>query len=417
MYCVVDVETTGLSAQRDRIVEIAVVGVDIRGATEWAWTTVLNPQRDIGPTHIHGLRAKDVQSAPTFSDVAGYLAYLFSGRIFVAHNASFDWRFIDASFEREGIVTPVIAQTCTCQTARSIGIYPATLSACCEYFGITNQHAHSALGDALATAELLARIADLNDPGVQENVRLGLQQAGAWPFIPISETQGVQRPPAPVQPPMTTRPEGRQSLTAFDGVNVTFAQLEISTVNDDEELYLGAVERALGDRIITEEETAELEALAGELALTSEQVATAHQTFLRGVAASYWVDGIISASEHQDLTDVAAMLGLPESAADEALRDPRVFAPTTDAQLTPGDRVVFTGDMETPRPELEDAAKAAGLRVVGSVSRLTKLLIASDPASESGKARKAREVGTPIVTEHVFLRRLHDMAERSPDTT
>ena len=78
MYCVVDVETTGLSAQRDRIVEIAVVGVDIRGTTEWAWSTVLNPQRDVGPTSIHGLRAKDVQSAPTFSDVSGYLAYRLS---------------------------------------------------------------------------------------------------------------------------------------------------------------------------------------------------------------------------------------------------------------------------------------------------------------------------------------------------
>lgn len=415
MYCVVDVETTGLSAQRDRIVEIAVVGVDIRGTTEWAWSTVLNPQRDVGPTSIHGLRAKDVQSAPTFSDVSGYLAYLLSGRVFVAHNASFDWRFINASFEREGITTPLTAQTCTCQTARGIGLAPASLSACCDYFGIRNNLAHSALGDALATAELLTRLADLNDPGVQEAVWRGLGMAEQWPAIPIKETQGVQRPPAPVQPLMTTRSDGSQAVAAFEGLEFKFAQLDISTVNDDEELYLGAVERALGDRIITEEEAAELRTLAGELALTSEQIADAHRIFLRGVAASYWVDGIISASEHQDLIDVAVMLGLPESAAAEALRDPSVFAPTTDARLTPGDRIVFTGDMETPRPELEAAAKAAGLRVVGSVSRLTKILVAADPASESGKARKAREVGTPIVTEHVFLRRLHDMTERNPD--
>lgn len=416
MYCVVDVETTGVSARLDRIVEIAIVALDGHGATEWAWTTLVNPQRDVGPTHIHGLRASDVQSAPVFGDIAGYLAYLLAGRVFVAHNASFDWRFIDASFEREGIMTPTIAQTCTCQTARSVGLTPATLAACCEFYSITNNHAHSALGDALATAELLTRLANLDDPDNQASVRWGLQQTEPWPSIPIRETQGVQRPPAPIQPAMTSTADGRETLAAFADMEVTFGHLDVSTVNDDEAVYLAAVEQALGDRVITDDETAELHALANELALTSEQVASAHRTFLHGVAASHWADGIISAGEHGDLTNVAVMLGLPAEAADEALRDPRVFAPTPDAQLFPGDRVVFTGETETPRTELEAMAKAAGLRVTGSVSGLTKLLVAADPASESSKARKAREAGTTVVTEHVFLRRLTAMGEQAAET-
>ncbi|MFI9271801.1 DEDDh family exonuclease [Kitasatospora sp. NPDC052896] len=78
--------------------------------------------------------------------------------------------------------------------------------------------------------------------------------------------------------------------------------------------------------------------------------------------------------------------------------------------LVQGMRVAITGDTATDRELLEDRAIAAGLHIASSVSRLTSLLVTNEPGSWSGKARKAREVGTPMIGEDAFLQLLADVA-------
>jgi DNA polymerase-3 subunit epsilon len=78
--------------------------------------------------------------------------------------------------------------------------------------------------------------------------------------------------------------------------------------------------------------------------------------------------------------------------------------------LVQGMRVAFTGDTATDREELEDRAAEAGLHVATSVSRLTSLLVTNEPGSWSSKARRAREVGTPVMGEQAFLQLLLDVA-------
>lgn len=78
--------------------------------------------------------------------------------------------------------------------------------------------------------------------------------------------------------------------------------------------------------------------------------------------------------------------------------------------LVQGMRVAFTGDTATDREVLEDRAVEAGLHVASSVSRLTSLLVTNEPDSWSGKARRAREVGTPVMDEQAFLQLLRDVA-------
>lgn len=68
-----------------------------------------------------------------------------------------------------------------------------------------------------------------------------------------------------------------------------------------------------------------------------------------------------------------------------------------------GDRIVFTGDMEMSRAEIEALATAAGLRVTTSVSRKTFVVVAADPHSRPGKASNARRFDVPMVTEQVFV--------------
>ncbi|MFF7634525.1 DEDDh family exonuclease [Kitasatospora sp. NPDC008050] len=81
-----------------------------------------------------------------------------------------------------------------------------------------------------------------------------------------------------------------------------------------------------------------------------------------------------------------------------------------DGPLIQGMRVAITGDTATDREVLEDRAVAAGLHIASSVSRLTSLLVTNEPGSWSGKARKARELGTPVLGEDAFLQLLSDVA-------
>jgi DNA polymerase-3 subunit epsilon len=81
---------------------------------------------------------------------------------------------------------------------------------------------------------------------------------------------------------------------------------------------------------------------------------------------------------------------------------------TTSFRLAPGDQVVFTGDLSVPRAQLVDLVQQSGL-VVGGINKGTKLVVAADPDSLSGKASKARAYGIPVVTEAAFARMLADL--------
>ncbi len=105
-YAVLDVETTGLSPRTDRIVEVAIVDVDAMARVLDEFATLLNPGRDVGPTHIHRIRAADVADAPRFVDAAPHLLSRLCGRIVVGHNVRFDWRFLVQEYGRLGVTLP-----------------------------------------------------------------------------------------------------------------------------------------------------------------------------------------------------------------------------------------------------------------------------------------------------------------------
>ena len=114
-FAVVDVETTGLSYNaHHRIIEIGVVLLDSSLRPEQHWETLVNPNRDLGPTRVHGIRARDLRDAPEFSDIAHELADLLDGRILVAHNAMFDSGFVSAEYRRLGVQMGDLAASSVC---------------------------------------------------------------------------------------------------------------------------------------------------------------------------------------------------------------------------------------------------------------------------------------------------------------
>ncbi|HEY5182973.1 MAG TPA: DEAD/DEAH box helicase [Dermatophilaceae bacterium] len=157
-FAVLDVETTGFSpGLGDRVVEIAVVRTAPDGTVLDSWTTLLNPGRDVGPTRVHGIRGADVFDAPRFLDVAGDLAARLDGAVVVAHNARFDLGFLTAEYARLGATAPAWPTLCTLGLSYRLGLLGGgSLDACLAAEGLAHKDKHSALGDATATAGLLA---------------------------------------------------------------------------------------------------------------------------------------------------------------------------------------------------------------------------------------------------------------------
>jgi DNA polymerase-3 subunit epsilon len=153
-FAVPDLETTGLAPARDRVVELAVVQLDPDANITGEFSTLIDPGRDVGPTRIHGIRAADVSGAPTFAAAAAAVRRLLSGRVLVAHNASFDALFLGAEFYRCGVRLPPPPVMCTMRLASHYlrGLPARSLTACCLAAGVELSQHHSALHDARAAS-------------------------------------------------------------------------------------------------------------------------------------------------------------------------------------------------------------------------------------------------------------------------
>lgn len=163
-YVVVDVETTGSSAARGhRITEVCAVTLDGAGRHVGEFRTLINPHRPIPPsiTRLTNITQAMVRDAPAFDEVAPELMDILSGRVFVAHNAGFDWRFVCHELEWALGRRPRDARTlCTVRMARRLvpEIRSKSLDALSYFFDIDNEARHRAWGDARATAQLFRRL-------------------------------------------------------------------------------------------------------------------------------------------------------------------------------------------------------------------------------------------------------------------
>ncbi|HEX2165778.1 MAG TPA: 3'-5' exonuclease [Longimicrobiales bacterium] len=166
-YAIVDVETTGGSwAYGHRITEIAAVRVRGDGTILDEYRSLVNPDRPI-PSYITALTNISwdmVRDAPRFADVAHDVARVLGGAVFVAHNASFDWRFVSAELQRAGV--PLSGRTlCTVRMARKLvpELRSRSLDSLIYFFNIPIEARHRAYGDARATAELFRLLLDRLD--------------------------------------------------------------------------------------------------------------------------------------------------------------------------------------------------------------------------------------------------------------
>lgn len=171
-YVVVDTETTGgQSMVHDRITEIAAVVVR-NGEIVEVFETLVNPQRPIPPfiTRLTNITWDMVKNAPTFERLVPDVMRVLEGNVFVAHNATFDWRFICNEVSRSTGHQLRGRRLCTVKMARKVvpQLPRRSLDYVARYYGVEIRNRHRAGGDALATAKCLIRmLGDLADRGCE----------------------------------------------------------------------------------------------------------------------------------------------------------------------------------------------------------------------------------------------------------
>lgn len=161
-YAVVDVETTGGRPDRGgRIVEIAVLEVR-DGIVRDRFASLVDPGMPMPPwvSRLTGITDGMLAEAPPFSEISDEVRRRLEGRVFVAHNASFDWRFVAAEMHRARSLMPSGPRLCTVRLARRAlpGLARRGLDAVAGYYAIPIRDRHRALGDAAATATILPRL-------------------------------------------------------------------------------------------------------------------------------------------------------------------------------------------------------------------------------------------------------------------
>ncbi|MBX2957598.1 MAG: GIY-YIG nuclease family protein [Cyclobacteriaceae bacterium] len=167
MYAIVDIETTGGYADNHRITEIAIYHHNGIEVTDHFYTLV-NPGRKIPQyiTGLTGITTEMVAGAPPFEEVAESILRLLEDRIFVAHNAHFDYSFLKKEFEMAGLSWQA-KKLCTVRLSRKIipGLRSYSLGSLAQSLEVQIKNRHRAGGDAEATAIIFSKLLNRDKDG------------------------------------------------------------------------------------------------------------------------------------------------------------------------------------------------------------------------------------------------------------
>jgi DNA polymerase III subunit epsilon len=170
LFAIIDIETTGNNYKYGKITEIAIYqhnGYNVTGS----YSTLIYPEMDIPYfiTRLTGINNDMVGNAPKFYEVAKKIIEMTAGRIFVAHNVHFDYKFVKEEYKKLGYNFNR-KTLCTVNLARKLlpGHPSYSLGKICKDLNIDIVGRHRAAGDALATVKLfeilLKKNELINDP-------------------------------------------------------------------------------------------------------------------------------------------------------------------------------------------------------------------------------------------------------------
>jgi DNA polymerase-3 subunit epsilon len=200
---VLDTETTGLDpATGDRVLEVAAVELVNLVPTGRHYHVLIDPERDIPEeaTRVHGFTRDMLVGKPKFPEILpGLLDFLGEDPV-VAHNAVFDFNFLDHEFKRAG-AAPIprtrMVDTLVLAKKRFPGL-PNSLDALCRRYGIDNsmRTSHNALLDVQLLAQVYLELMGGKQPGLALATSRAASSAGPV----LLDAAPVNRTPRPIQP-------------------------------------------------------------------------------------------------------------------------------------------------------------------------------------------------------------------------
>jgi DNA polymerase-3 subunit epsilon len=153
----VDTETTGFDPVNDRIIEVGIIRVE-KGVIVEEFQTVIKPTIPVPESSykITGIKKKEISVAPAFKEVKDKVYSLMKGSLFVAHNAKFDYDFMEQEFLRYDMPF-TLPSLCTVKLSRSLyPHYPKhNLDTLTKRFNITIEKRHRAFDDAKALWQII----------------------------------------------------------------------------------------------------------------------------------------------------------------------------------------------------------------------------------------------------------------------
>jgi len=158
-FCVLDLETTGASAEHDRITEIGAAKFR-GGECIGTFKTFVNPECEIPPaiTVLTGITQSMVMAAPSVGEILPTLLEFIGDAVVVAHNARFDVGFVNAALlrnDREPLTNKVLDTVALARRVLRGSVPDCKLATLAKWLRLPHQPSHRALDDALATADLL----------------------------------------------------------------------------------------------------------------------------------------------------------------------------------------------------------------------------------------------------------------------
>ena len=171
-----DVETTGLSAEDDKIIEIALVKMRA-DQVEDVYCTLVQPGRPVGPDseRITGISDKDLEGAPRFEEIAAEVHSRLEGCAVLAYNLAFDRGFIQKALKENGFAWPETAPMLD-PLILARGVFPDQrgykLGLIAKRVGVSLEEAHRASHDAEAAGRVLYAMVDLLPEKLKELLEL-----------------------------------------------------------------------------------------------------------------------------------------------------------------------------------------------------------------------------------------------------
>ena len=165
----IDLEMTGLNAEKDRVVEICIErvrGLATDAPREDGIDTLVCPEDGAkGNVHVHGIDAEALASAPKFQDIASDVVRIVDGAILVAHAAEWDVRFLAMELSRAGRPLQIVHYIDTLVLARRAFAQKSySLANLCVALGIERGRAHRAAPDVAAMRHVFYRAVQVLAP-------------------------------------------------------------------------------------------------------------------------------------------------------------------------------------------------------------------------------------------------------------